>query len=235
VSKPVPPEKKLGEALFATLEDLPKSSRLSRIRLRLACWVGNRMFERDIDTAEPEVELDHFHPDRTHYLPSGWLDLRRALPRRAVGSTDVFVDFGSGKGRMVYEAAKYPFARVMGVEISAKLNEVARRNIERNRHKLVCRNIELVTSDAAEFEVPDDVTFAYFFHPFGGETFDAVLANIVGSLDRNPRRITLIYQIPLNEERILATDRFELDRAPVGRLRDRRIAVYTSTPPGHHR
>jgi hypothetical protein len=235
MSKAGSPEKKLRDALFATLEELPKTSRLSRIRLRSAGWLGNRIFERGIDTAQPEVELDHFHPDRTHYLPSGWLDLRRALPRRSVRPTDVFVDFGSGKGRIVCEAAKYPFARVIGVEISAKLNEVARRNIQQNRRKLACRDIELVTSDASEFEVPDDVTVAYFFHPFGGETFKAVLANIVESLDRNPRRLTLIYQLPLDENLILETGRFELARTPVGRLHSRRIAVYFSTPPGQPR
>jgi hypothetical protein len=223
------PEKKLQESLFATLEDLPKSSRLSRIRVRSARWLGNRIFERGVDTAEPEVELDHFHPDRTHYLPSGWRDLRRALPRGAVGPTDVFADFGSGKGRIVYEAAKYPFARVIGVEISAKLNEVARRNIERNRHKLVCRDVELVTSDAADFEVPDDLTIVYLYHPFGGETFEKVMGNIIRSLNRNPRRLTLIYQLPLNEDRILATGRFELIGTPVRRP-ERRIAIYATTP-----
>jgi SAM-dependent methyltransferase len=230
VSNAAPPDKKLGEALFATLEDLPKSSRLSRIRIRSARWLGNRIFERGIDTAEPQVELDHFHPDRTHYLASGWLDLRRTLPRRAVRPTDVFVDFGSGKGRIVYEAAKYPFAQVIGVEISAKLNEVARRNIERNRHKLTCPNVDLITADAADFEVPDDLTVAYFYHPFGGDTFEAVMGNIIKSLDRNPRCLTLIYQLPLNEDRILATGRFELVRVPGGRTHDRRIAVYVSAP-----
>jgi hypothetical protein len=235
VSKAGSPDKKLDEALFATLESLPKSSRLSRIRLRSARWLGNRIFERGIDTAEPQVELDHFHPDRTHYLPSGWLDLRRTLPRWAVQPTDVFADFGSGKGRMVYEAAKYPFARVIGVEISANLNAIARRNIERNAEKLVCTNIELITIDAAEFEVPDDLTVAYFYHPFGGDTFETVIGNIIESLDRNPRRLTLIYQLPLNEDCIIATGRFELVRIPVGRTRDRQVAIYASAPGGNKR
>jgi Methyltransferase domain len=230
LSKTASPVKKLHEALFATLEDLPESSRLSRIRLWFARWLGNRVFERGVDTADPVVELDHFHPDRTHYLPSGWLDLRRSLPKRDVRPTDVFADFGSGKGRIVYEAARYPFARVIGVEISAKLNEIARRNIERNRQKLSCKNIELITLDAAEFEVPDDLTVAYFYHPFGGDTFETVLGNIIESLDRNPRVLTLIYQLPLKEDCIIATGRFEPVRIPVGRTHGRRIVVYASTP-----
>jgi SAM-dependent methyltransferase len=233
--KAASPAKKLHEALFATLGDLPKTGRLSRIRLWSARWLGNRVFERGIDTAEPQVELDHFHPDRIHYLPSGWLDLRRSLPRRAIRPTDVFADFGSGKGRVVYEAAKYPFARVIGVEISAKLNEIARRNIERNWERLTCTNIELITIDAADFEVPDDLTVAYFYHPFSGDTFKTVIGNIIESLDRNPRRLTLIYQLPLNQDCIIASGRFDLVRSPAGRTHGRRIAVYASTPAGGKR
>jgi hypothetical protein len=133
---------------------------------------------------------------------------------------------------VVYEAAKYPFARVIGVEISAKLNEIARRNIERNRKKLVCTNIELITIDAADFEVPDDLTVAYFYHPFGGDIFETVIGNIIDSLDRNPRRLTLIYQLPLDEDHIVATGRFELVRIPGARTHGRRIVVYASTPAG---
>ena len=55
---------------------------------------------------------------------------------------------------MIYQAAKYRFARVIGVEISAKLNDIARGNIERNRDKLLCSSIELIATDAAEFECP---------------------------------------------------------------------------------
>lgn len=224
------PTRKLRQALFAPLEELPKSSILFRIRFKAARWLANRIFERGVDTARPEIELDHFHRDRTHYLPSGWFDLRRALRKRDVSPTDVFIDFGSGKGRIVYQAARYPFARVIGVEISAKLNQVAQANIERNRRKLACKNIELVTTDAAAFEVPDDMTVAYFYHPFEGETFARVMENIIASLDRNPRQLTIVYQLPLNEDYILATGRFRLVRTLLrGRHDPYRIAVYAST------
>lgn len=230
MAETTPPERKLRRALANTLKGLPKEKRLLGLRSDIARWLGDRVFERGLQTAGPEVELDHFRPDCTHYVPSGWLDLRRALPKRTVRPTDVFVDFGSGKGRMVYQAAKYPFARVVGVEISAKLNELARQNIERNLHRLVCRNIDLVNADAADFEIPDDMTVAYFFIPFTGETFEAVLQNIIRSLDRNPRRLRIIYSYPAPEDRILSTGRFELVRTVKRRTGDpRRTAVYAST------
>jgi tRNA1(Val) A37 N6-methylase TrmN6 len=64
-----------------------------------------------------------------------------------ITNRDVFVDFGSGKWRAIFWAARYPFRRVIGVELSAQLNALARRNINRNRHRLTCRDIHLVTAD----------------------------------------------------------------------------------------
>jgi hypothetical protein len=225
------PTRKLQEKLYQPLKGLPDDSFFTRIRHKAANWVGNFIFERGVSTAKTEVELDHFHPDRVAYEASGWLDLRRVLRKSKIRPTDVFIDFGSGKGRIVHQAAKYPFARVIGVEISASLNELARRNLDHNLHKLACRDIELVTIDAARFEIPDDVTIAYLYHPFSGETFEALIGNIIESLDRNPRRLTLIYQMPWREDYILATGRFELVRTVKRRRSDpRRIAVYESAP-----
>jgi hypothetical protein len=230
------------KALGKTLEDLddrplrfpPRALRrpLRRLRKRML----NFVYERGLETAGRQFELEHFHTERTHYGPSGWFYLRRALRKRDVAPTDVFVDFGSGKGRVVFQASRYPFARVIGVEISERLNEVARQNIERNRHRLRCQNVTLITADAASFEVPDDVTVAYFYHPFGGATFERVIANIVASLDRRPRTLKLIYACPGQEDSIEKTNRFQLVRRSrgglgpvglIGRL-EREISIYQS-------
>ena len=42
-----------------------------------------------------------------------------------------FVDVGSGKGRMLFVAAEYPFRRVVGVEFSNQLHVEALENIKR--------------------------------------------------------------------------------------------------------
>ena len=222
---------KLREGLGHSVRDLPDQGRLTHVVRGIKRWVGDLFFERGIETSGRQVELDHFHRERTYYGASDWLDLPRALRKCDVGPGDVFVDFGSGKGRILYQAARHPFTRVIGVEISAKLNEVARANIERKRPELRCQTIELVTVDATAFEVPDDMTIAYFYHPFSDQTFNAVIDNIVRSLDRNPRRVTIIYQCPLMEGSIIGTGRFKL----VGTLKHRRknprrIAVYVNEP-----
>jgi hypothetical protein len=160
-------------------------------------------------------------PDRGEYAPSGWLFARRMLRGCSITSDDVFADIGSGQGRMVYMAARgYPFGRVIGVEIAAELNAVARENIERARPRLRCKNVEFYTVDATQWEVPDDLTYIYMFNPFGGEIFRQVLANLLRSLDRHPRSLKLFYAHPVHSNEVLATGRFDLIRTTCGLRRD---------------
>lgn len=171
------------------------------------------IYERGLAATGEGIGLDELGlnaPGRVRYEASGWAYLRRALRRCEVGPTDVFVDFGSGKGRVVWQAARYPFGRVIGVEISAQLNEVAHRNLEENRDRLKCRDVELVTADATQFEIPDDMTFAYLYSPFEGQIFETVIDHVIESLDRNPRRLNLIYANPVMDKELRATGRFEL-------------------------
>lgn len=176
--------------------------------------VGRVVFERrqTVDTSQTVMleSLGLDHPDRIHYQPSPWTMLGSVLPKDAVQPTDVFVDFGSGMGRLLQQAARYPFARVVGVEISEDLNEIARENFEANRDRFACQNLKLVSCDATEFEVPDDMTHAYFNNPFMGETFKTVIDNVIASIDRSPRRVTLIYEHPKMKGALEATGRFEL-------------------------
>jgi methylase of polypeptide subunit release factors len=46
-----------------------------------------------------------------------------------VKATDVFVDFGCGKGRVLYLACRHPFKEVIGVDLSPAVVEAARRNL----------------------------------------------------------------------------------------------------------
>ena len=208
-------------------------------------WPIRLAFERgDMADTSSEVRLEEIglgHPERTLYSPSSWLFLPRVMRSLEVRPSDVFVDCGSGKGRVVYQAARYPFGRVVGVEISEELNCVARANIERVRDRLRCRNVELVTADVFDYEIPDDMSYAYFYYPFFGEIFRAVVAKIAASIDRSPRKVTIIFTDPKEVGGVRstaseivacleATGRFELrrrHRVGLGR-RNHSIAVYES-------
>lgn len=215
---------------------LPAASRLRRATQparALGDHLLERLYGRDLDTAQSEIKLDHFHPERGTYQASSWRFLPRVLSRKNIAPGDVFIDFGAGKGRVVYQAARYPFARVIGVEIAPDLAEVARRNIERNRRRLSCPNVEIVTADAAKYGVPDDVTVAYLYHPFAGATFRTVVDSLVDSLERRPRRMRLIYACPAMERELLSWAPFTLERKSRGGRPDhvhRRVCLYVDEP-----
>jgi 16S rRNA G966 N2-methylase RsmD len=152
-------------------------------------------------------------PDRVSYKPAPWLVLRRALPRRAVTPDDVFADFGSGMGRVVFQAAlHYPFKRVIGVELSPELHRIAEGNIDRNRARFRCRRVDLVRADVLDYAVPDDVTVVFLDNPFTGQIFAAVVERLLASVDRRPRPLTVVYFNPVEHERLMATGRFRLAR-----------------------
>jgi SAM-dependent methyltransferase len=137
---------------------------------------------------------------RSHYIPSGWATLRHLTRIRPLLPTDVFVDIGSGKGRMAILAATYAVKRVIGVELSRALHETALANLAKSKRMLTCRNVQLVCQDATQFEVPPDVTVVYLFNPFVGAAFLTVLANIQASVARHRRPVTIFYVNPRMHE-----------------------------------
>lgn len=145
--------------------------------------------------------------------PTPWHVLPRALRKVGASHHDVFVEFGCGKGRVVHQAAKRPLARVIGVEIVPEVARFAESLVAAQRSRHRCPSVEIVTCDAARFRVPDDLTIAYHAYGFLGETLDAVLHNLVESIDRRPRRVRLIYYRPTHGvAQVLATGRFRLLR-----------------------
>jgi hypothetical protein len=151
--------------------------------------------------------------ENNQYRPSGISSLRRILPRHEVGPSDVFIDFGSGMGRVVLQAAlHYPFRRVIGVELAGRLHETALANVERNRDRLACPDVRLVNANVLAYQIPDDVTIAFLYNPFVGDVFRTVVDRLIASVDRKPRSLRIIYGNPVEEDALLATGRVEVIR-----------------------
>ncbi|MCW3063427.1 MAG: SAM-dependent methyltransferase [Solirubrobacterales bacterium] len=188
-----------------------------------------RGVQRRLERLVFEPGLEDTNAEPPGRAASGFLFLRRGLRGCRVGPEDVLLDYGSGKGRVLLQAARYPFARVIGLELDDSLGDVARRNLERARGRVRAGSVEIVTADATTWQVPDDVTYVYMFNPFGGDVFRATIARLVESLDRRPRRLTLIYANPRWAPEILATGRFErvrVSRWPRPDIHLQRIEIF---------
>jgi len=131
--------------------------------------------------------------DRSHdYRHSGGIHLENVLNNLNITQEDAIVDFGSGKGGALVTFAKYPFAKITGVELLPELVAIA----EQNFKLLNISNVTMVVSDAADFTDLDEYNYFYFYSPFPRSVMAAVIRNIQSSLLKKPRGVHLIYCNP---------------------------------------
>jgi SAM-dependent methyltransferase len=139
--------------------------------------------------------------DAVHYWPTRPVDFARVLA--AAGDIDhpshTFIDIGCGKGRVALLAAGLPFRKVIGLDFSPALVDLARRNVERYTGP-VRSEVELHVGDAAEFEFPDGDLVVYLFDPFGPTVLEKMAANLAETARRRGQRVTMLYYSPDYED-----------------------------------
>lgn len=113
----------------------------------------------------------------------------------------VFIDYGSGKGRVILLATEFPFNGIVGVEFSHELHSIAKENIRRYpRDAAHCKKVESICMDAANYPLPAECLVLYFFNPFDKKIMSLVLQNIQKSLLENPREIFIVYANPVEAD-----------------------------------
>jgi len=167
-------------------------------------WAAEHYYEWrfGIDTAGylglKETGLDGLTELSGAYEPVPYLSLLKALrqiPIRA--GHDIFLDYGSGKGRaVIVAAASFPFKKVIGVELSPRLTTVARENVRRASSLFGDTEVELLCADARYYHLPDEVSVVFLYGPFFGEPMRVVVKQIEDSLQRVPRQFSVIYRYP---------------------------------------
>jgi len=155
----------------------------------------------DVDTVDPVELWELTDADPTwvgrnaRYSPTPVRTVRNALSRCSVRHEHVtFVDVGCGKGRVLLLATEFPFRRILGVEASKALCDIARSNVGKaSRTRAGCERISVVHADATTFDIPDDAALFYFYEPFALDVSVAVLERIEESIRRLPRSVVLCF------------------------------------------
>jgi SAM-dependent methyltransferase len=174
--------------------------------------VLRKLFTRDFDVWQGRVRnqivnrwfaarwgryTDSEEHDQHQYLyePASWLVLRIALRGRAVGEGDSFIDIGCGKGRVLLQAARYPFRRVIGLDRSDRMLEIASHAIDHNRRRLTCNQVELVNADIRGYELPIDVGVVFCF-PWQNAVSEVILDKVMALADARATSVLFIYYLP---------------------------------------
>jgi methylase of polypeptide subunit release factors len=117
---------------------------------------------------------------------------------------DAIVDFGSGKGGALITFSRFPFSKISGVEISPELVATATENFR----KLNLENITVTLCDASCFTDLDDYNYFYFFSPFPHGVMSDVIRNLCASLEKRPRKTTIIYFNPECHDAVVTNSPF---------------------------
>lgn len=131
----------------------------------------------------------------TRYGPTSYTTFREIMQYLPIDHTQfIFIDIGSGKGAVLFYASDWPFAKIIGIEFSPQLHQIAQRNVVDYRSdSQKCFAIEAICADASQYKLPNSPLVLYFSSPFGMEVMGTVWQNIYRSVKENGHACFLIY------------------------------------------
>ncbi len=137
----------------------------------------------------------------------GFYATRVDLFEQMIGASDIephcysFIDYGSGKGRVLLLASRLPFRRVVGVEYSPELHRIAERNLRSSRFvDQRSGPVESKCMDAVRYCIPEEPVVLYLYNPFKRPIMEIVRDEVVRSYEGNPRSIVVIYHYPAHSD-----------------------------------
>ncbi|MEM7293575.1 MAG: hypothetical protein AAF420_09320, partial [Pseudomonadota bacterium] len=110
-----------------------------------------------------------------------------------------FVDFGSGKGRVVFHAALNGCGHTVGIEVEDVLHQVALRNRSQRALQHVAEKIELLNQDAASYQVPHTDCVLNFYNPVSSAVFACVFENAQATHREFDNKMYIAFQESRNE------------------------------------
>jgi SAM-dependent methyltransferase len=116
-----------------------------------------------------------------------------------------FLDMGCGKGRALCVAAFMGFKNISGIDFSEKLCRDAEKNKLSVQQLFPSAHINIINRNVLDYTIPDDIDCLFFFNPFDEIVMAIVLNNIITSLKKNKRCITIFYVNPLHKHLFLNT------------------------------
>ena len=168
---------------------------------------------------------------RYPYEPTPYCILERLADSGLIGTEDVVLDYGCGKGRVDFFLSYRTKAKAIGIEYDPHIYEDALANQQTAISKATA---DFVLTRAEEYQVPPEVNRCYFFNPFSAEILHKVMARIIESYYENPRELFLFFYYPSDEyiaylmsvEELDFYDEIECDDLFTGDPRER-IMIFT--------
>ncbi|GAE35491.1 methyltransferase [Halalkalibacter akibai] len=141
------------------------------------------------------------HPNSLHYHryePTPYRALELFFKQYEVNSSDRIVDFGCGKGRLMFYISYFHQATVLGIEMNESLYNKALWNKQNYflKHRGEEETIQFRCCLAQKYKVHRLDNRFYFFNPFSSKVFMQVINNILRSVEKFKREIKIVLYYP---------------------------------------
>jgi predicted RNA methylase len=128
--------------------------------------------------------------DFHHYSTVSYRSTMAILRNLSLKPSDVFVDIGCGKGRVLCCASRYRIQEVIGIEVDKTLCDIAKCNAKKVHGRKSSINVINVSAEEYDYRIG---TVYYLFNPFGASTLNAVLAKMEQAVRLKPRKLKIVY------------------------------------------
>ena len=129
----------------------------------------------------------------------------------ALGNVEgyAFIDLGCGKGRVTAIASEFPFREAMGVELSARLADIARANAATIARRFPDRpRIKITEANVADFPLPPGKLVFFNYHAFGSALVAQMVKKIEAALGAGAPHVFFVYYNPVHAEYLDASPAF---------------------------
>lgn len=169
-------------------------------------YFENHKMEEFLGIESTEIVYNNrYNDDYFRYEPTSYSGLICAFDEmeEVLSRYDRLVDFGCGKGRVLFYVNQRFRCEVCGIEIDENLykNALDNRAYYNTRFRDSYERIEIINGKAEEYEIKREDTVFYFFNPFEINIFEQVMEHVMESVQTFPRRIFVMMYYPKEEYR----------------------------------
>ena len=162
--------------------------------LRMLRYEGyyERLFGVKTMQIKKSDDADNFHYQGASYMVI--FELLKKLPEHLKNKK--LIDFGSGKGRILFCAENAGFNDLTGVELDHELVKAAEENAKLYLLKRKESKINFVCQNATTYSIPNNTAVFFFFKPFSEKIMIEVEKNISAYHVKTKEVVFILYFNP---------------------------------------
>ena len=118
------------------------------------------------------------------------------------------IDYGSGKGRILYNAIKLGFNSAIGVEFAKELFNTSKENLKKLLNQKEYEKVQIILDDASNISPNKDTRLIFFYNPFDEIIMSKVINNIINT--KYEKLPYIAYVNPNLREMFIQNNNFEM-------------------------